>query len=247
MNATEVFAQRLRLCRQRKGISLQKAAEALGATAQSLSLYEKGQRTINIDLLKRVAEYFGVTSDYLIGLSDAATTDTDLKAVCDYTGLSEKSTNLLYLLNQIKQLAIEEFHPALIDVIDMYLSKMDSEHPHCLFKLRDAINVEVKEDDTKTEMKIFEVMQKYNSTSWCVSGATYRNFLIQEYKDEFADLTYSVIQSMTNENIKSKCISSDLEQLSLSQACQNILDSNTLIKELAKEALDNGNDTTKKE
>lgn len=91
MNTTEVFAERFKQLRTDKGLSLQKIAQDLDVTAQSLSLYEKGQRTINIDLLKRIAEYFGVSSDYLIGLSDVAATDIKKKTVCGYTGLSETS------------------------------------------------------------------------------------------------------------------------------------------------------------
>lgn len=93
MNATEIFAERLRQLRLRRSESLHTTAEAVGVTAQSLSLYEKGQRTINIDLLKRLAEYFGVSADYLIGLSDTAALDTDMKAVCEYTGLNEKTVS----------------------------------------------------------------------------------------------------------------------------------------------------------
>ena len=59
MTATEEFAKRLKQLRFNKGVSLKKAAETLGVTAQSLSLYENGMRTINIDLLKKVAQYFG--------------------------------------------------------------------------------------------------------------------------------------------------------------------------------------------
>lgn len=95
MTTIEEFAKRLKTLRTQKGVSLKKAAEALGVTAQSLSLYENGMRTINIDLLKKVAQYFDVSSDYLIGLSDTATTDTDLKAVCDYVELSEKAVEKL--------------------------------------------------------------------------------------------------------------------------------------------------------
>lgn len=94
-NATEIFAKRLKELRLCKDLSLKKLASDLGVTAQSLSLYETGQRAINIDLLKRIAEYFSVSSDYLLGLSDAATNDADLKAVCDYTGLSEDAVRAL--------------------------------------------------------------------------------------------------------------------------------------------------------
>ena len=91
MNTTEVFAERFKQLRADKKLSLQKVATDLNVTAQSLSLYEKGQRTINIDLLKRVAEYFGVSSDYLIGLSDVSSSNMELTAVCHYTGLNNEA------------------------------------------------------------------------------------------------------------------------------------------------------------
>lgn len=99
MSATEEFAKRLKQLRLAKGVSLQKAAEALGVTPQSLSLYEKGLRTINIDLLNEVARYFEVSADYLIGLSDVGSTDTDMKAVCDFVGLSEEAVKRLQQIN----------------------------------------------------------------------------------------------------------------------------------------------------
>lgn len=95
METTDVFAERFKKLRLEKKLSLQKVAQDLNVTAQSLSLYEKGQRTINIDLLKRTAEYFKVSSDYLIGISDVASTDTDLKTACKYIGLSEESVKCI--------------------------------------------------------------------------------------------------------------------------------------------------------
>lgn len=93
MEAKTIFAERFSLLRKRAGVSLQKIADDLkiDITPQSLSLYEKGQRTINIDLLKAIAEYFNVSADYLIGLSENATTDTNLQAVCEYTGLTAEA------------------------------------------------------------------------------------------------------------------------------------------------------------
>lgn len=91
INATDIFSERLKELRQNKGLSLKKLACDLDVTAQSLSLYETGQRTINIDLLKKIAEYFNVSADYLIGISDVLSADITTKAICDYTKLSEEA------------------------------------------------------------------------------------------------------------------------------------------------------------
>lgn len=45
-------------------------ASELHITQQSLSKYERDITTIKIDVLKKIAEYFNVTTDYLLGISD---------------------------------------------------------------------------------------------------------------------------------------------------------------------------------
>ncbi|MCM1276882.1 MAG: hypothetical protein NC299_16220, partial [Lachnospiraceae bacterium] len=52
-------------------------------------------RTPDISILERFADYFGVTTDYLLGRTNAQTQKAKLQAVCNYTGLSDKSVNLL--------------------------------------------------------------------------------------------------------------------------------------------------------
>ena len=45
-------------------------ASELNITQQSLSKYERDITTIKIVILKSIAEYFNVTTDYLLGISD---------------------------------------------------------------------------------------------------------------------------------------------------------------------------------
>ena len=49
---------------------LKRLAAELGITQQMLSKYEKDVTVIKVDILKRLAEYFNVTTDYLLGMSD---------------------------------------------------------------------------------------------------------------------------------------------------------------------------------
>ena len=44
----------------------------------------------------KIAKYFQVSADYLLGLSNTPTTDEDLKFICDYTGLSDTVINSLF-------------------------------------------------------------------------------------------------------------------------------------------------------
>lgn len=91
MLQSKVLGQRLIKLRETKKMTQVELAKDLGITRSSLSLYELGERTINTDVLYDIAKYFNVSADYLIGLSDTQSLDTDLQAVCKYTGLSEES------------------------------------------------------------------------------------------------------------------------------------------------------------
>lgn len=95
MDIKEVFAQRLIQLREDNNITQQALADDLEITRQSLSLYEKADRTINIDLLYKIAKYFDVSADYLLGLTDNKTNDITVKAICEYTGLNDEAVESL--------------------------------------------------------------------------------------------------------------------------------------------------------
>lgn len=61
---------RIKILREKRGLIQAILATELGITQQTLSKYEKDVNIIKIDALKRLAEYFNVTTDYLLGLSD---------------------------------------------------------------------------------------------------------------------------------------------------------------------------------
>ena len=66
-----MFPQRLRECRKQRGLSLQKLATVFNMSHCTLSKYETGTRRPDTEMLIKLAEYFGVTTDYLLGISDS--------------------------------------------------------------------------------------------------------------------------------------------------------------------------------
>lgn len=67
------FASVLSQLRKERGISQKKAAADLNISQALLSHYEKGIRECGLDFVIRCSEYYGVTSDYLLGISDSRT------------------------------------------------------------------------------------------------------------------------------------------------------------------------------
>ncbi len=63
------FPRILTLLRKEKKISQKKAAEDLGVQQALLSHYENGKRECGLEFLLKAAEYYNVTTDYLLGKS----------------------------------------------------------------------------------------------------------------------------------------------------------------------------------
>lgn len=63
---------RLKDLRREMGLSQQALAEKLNVSQQSICKYENGAIEPNIDMLKAMADLFGISVDYLIGYSSYA-------------------------------------------------------------------------------------------------------------------------------------------------------------------------------
>lgn len=74
----KIFAERLRALRKALGVNQTELANRAGISRQSVTLYEAGDRLSDIERLRNLAMVFGVTSDYLIGLSDIPDRTTKL-------------------------------------------------------------------------------------------------------------------------------------------------------------------------
>lgn len=66
---TQEFSRIITLLRKEKGITQKQAAAELGVSQALLSHYEKGIRECGLDFVVRVADFYGVSCDYLLGRS----------------------------------------------------------------------------------------------------------------------------------------------------------------------------------
>ncbi len=63
----EDFPRILTFLRKERGYSQKKVAEDLGVSQALLSHYERGLRQCGLDFVVRVADYYEVSCDYLLG------------------------------------------------------------------------------------------------------------------------------------------------------------------------------------
>jgi len=66
----ESLADRLRIVREEKGLSLRALAKELNIHFSTLGSYEQGRRNPDVETLVRLASYYGVSTDYLLGIVD---------------------------------------------------------------------------------------------------------------------------------------------------------------------------------
>lgn len=64
------FAARLKACRRESKVTQKEMANHLQLSERAYQHYELGTREPNIDTLIALADYFGVSLDYLVGRSD---------------------------------------------------------------------------------------------------------------------------------------------------------------------------------
>lgn len=107
-----MLSDRLKQLRIEKGKTQKEMAKDLGTTDVSIGRYEKGEREPKTDMLNALANYFEVTTDYLLGRTN------------------EKKPNSKKEINNAKTIAahrlgdIEQLPDDAIDEINNYIDLM---------------------------------------------------------------------------------------------------------------------------
>jgi len=77
------LGSRIRKLRKKNYMSQAELAKKIGVSASAIGMYEQNRRTPDNDTLREFCEIFGVTSDYLLGLSLSSERKYDVSEVLD--------------------------------------------------------------------------------------------------------------------------------------------------------------------
>ncbi len=66
----EIFCKRLKELREENNLSYRQLSKILQVTDMAVARWERGQRLPNIGVLIKLALYFNVSTDYLLGLEN---------------------------------------------------------------------------------------------------------------------------------------------------------------------------------
>ncbi len=79
----------LKELRKKKGLSQKQAANALGISMRAYQNYEYGQREPNIEMINKLANFYGVTTDYLLDRPEAKPPDDPIDSFAANVSLQE--------------------------------------------------------------------------------------------------------------------------------------------------------------
>lgn len=82
-----MFAKQFRFLRQSRELNQVQLADKLGVTKQSVSNWENDNIVPSVDMLIKIADYFDVTTDYLLGREIV---DSNTLLTMDVSGLTPK-------------------------------------------------------------------------------------------------------------------------------------------------------------
>lgn len=91
-----------------KGLSDELAKNGLVVRRETITQWENGTRDLKTEYLAKLSQFFNVTTDYLLGLSNVKSTDYNYRAICKTTRLSESAVAALLNASDEEVAAISE-------------------------------------------------------------------------------------------------------------------------------------------
>lgn len=89
VNLVSIFGEKLKRLREEKGLTQENIARKLCISRATVSKYESGRRKPDIETMKTLSKYYGVSVDYIIGMTETAAfssiDEDDFKSDCNNT------------------------------------------------------------------------------------------------------------------------------------------------------------------
>ena len=95
MATLEKFPERLKEIIGERDVTLRELVKRLNVSLGILSDWQNGNKKPKVESVIKLASYFDVSTDYLLGLTDIRSVDDSVQAVARKTGLSEKAIDVL--------------------------------------------------------------------------------------------------------------------------------------------------------
>lgn len=136
-----MFGDRLKELRQQKQLTQNEFASILGIGRTTLSHYELNNREPDFEILEKIANYFDVSIDYLVGRSNIKTFDeyvfdTDFKALSEKLALATPESKKI-AVRMLDSIFLTIFDPISNNNIEL-LTKLKNIY-RCIYELNSSL------------------------------------------------------------------------------------------------------------
>lgn len=105
---------RIARLREEKGLSQQQLTEelekyGLKVRRETVTQWENGTRDLKTEYTIKLSEYFNVSADYLLGLSEIPSRNETIQSINEYTGLSQDAVAALHTEKHLNEREISDF------------------------------------------------------------------------------------------------------------------------------------------
>ncbi len=163
----EIFRKRFRELYIVSGCSsITQFAKQLEMKRQSVDRYYNGERCPDAPALTQICERMNVSADWLLGLSDVRNPSVELRAVCEYTGLTEAAIKRITNSDVEWPLPVDALSHLIAssgfsDVVEAYSLFLDLLGRIEYKQTIDTITSYQQRDDGTIEMSIYEAIHHY--------------------------------------------------------------------------------------
>lgn len=154
---TKIFSERLEELTERKKdtdykLSDKQQAEQMGIPYPTFTKYKNNTAECPISTVVKIARYYNVSTDYLLGLQREPTNDPDVIAVTEYTALSKEAAE------KLNQISLRNKATANIDTLSVMIENEDFEYFLALLAAKmcndNNSNEQIKTGNARINIKI---------------------------------------------------------------------------------------------
>ncbi len=108
----------LKLLREKNNFTKKQVADAIGVTERAYITYEYGQRDVSTETLQRLADFYRVTTDYLLGRPEATPPIDGLSEMIAQNAANDIEKTLLEMYFGLDAKKRGAFLQELVDVVN---------------------------------------------------------------------------------------------------------------------------------
>lgn len=156
-------------------------AGKVNTSRQNVGNWLNGKSKPDIYALAEISKGYGVSVDWLLGLTDVKTNDTTLSGVCEYTGLNEKSLKYIENIKTLDHIRAQQNvnkKYSYMDTLNILIEALNF-NGDILLTINSMVNSDML-NDMETEDEVFEKLVQYEDEG-CEQVSDFYQWLNTKY------------------------------------------------------------------